>query len=96
MMEATDFENLHNPARVGELDGPDVRRILVECEMRASPVIVGEVCVQRRQTCSVGGSLTGATARRPVAWMAGRRETKALKLIDETIGRMGASGRAVT
>jgi hypothetical protein len=39
---------------------------------------------------------TGATARRPVAWMAGRRETKALKPIDETIGRMGASDRAVT
>jgi len=96
VMQATDFGNLHDPARRGELDGPDVRRILVEREMRARPVIVGEVCVQRRQTCSVGGSPTGATARRPVAWMAGRRETKALEPIDETIGRMGASGRAVT
>ena len=95
-MQATDFGNLHDPARLGELDGPDVRRILVEREMRASPVIVGEVCVQRRQTCSVGGSPTGATARRPVARMAGRRETKVLKPIDETIGRMGARGRAVT
>ena len=96
VMQATDFGNLHDPARRGELDGPDVRRILVEREMGARPVIVGEVCVQRRQTCSVGGSPTGATARRPVAWMAGRRETQALKPIDETIGRMGASGRAVT
>jgi hypothetical protein len=46
MMQATDFENLHDPARVGELDGPDVRRILVEREMRARPVIVGEVAGQ--------------------------------------------------
>src|SRR5438128_5257361 len=41
VMQATDFGNLHNPARLGELDGPDVRRILVEREMRASPVIAG-------------------------------------------------------
>jgi hypothetical protein len=45
-MQATDFGNLHDPARLGEFDGPDVRRILVECEMRASPVIVGEVAGQ--------------------------------------------------
>src|SRR2546430_1145164 len=45
-MQATDFGNLHDPARVGELDGPDVRRILVEREMRVSPVIVGEVAGQ--------------------------------------------------
>ncbi len=45
-MQATDFENLHDPTRLGELDGPDVRRILVEREMRASPVIVGEVSGQ--------------------------------------------------
>ena len=46
VMRATDFGNLHDPARLGELDGPDVRRILVEREMRASPVIVGEVAGQ--------------------------------------------------
>ena len=40
VMQATDFGNLHDPARLGELDGPDVRRILVESEMRTSPVIV--------------------------------------------------------
>src|SRR5260370_30586285 len=45
-MQATDFGNRDDPARVGELDGPDVRRILVEREMRASPVIVGEVAGQ--------------------------------------------------
>ena len=43
MMQATDFGNLHDSARRGELDGPDIRRILVEREMRASPVIVREV-----------------------------------------------------
>ena len=46
VMQAADFGNLHDPARLGELDGPDVRRILVEREMRASPVIVGEVAGQ--------------------------------------------------
>ena len=43
MMQATDFWNLHDSARRGELDGPDIRGILVEREMRASPVIVREV-----------------------------------------------------
>ena len=46
MMQATDFGNLHDPARVGELDGPGVRRILVEREMSAGPVIVLEVAGQ--------------------------------------------------
>jgi hypothetical protein len=43
----------------------------------------------------VGGRPTGATARRPVAWMAGRRETKALKLYpggQEGTGRRGGGG----
>ena len=44
MMQATDFRNLHDPPGLGELDGPDVRRILVEGEVSASPVIVREVC----------------------------------------------------
>lgn len=43
MMQATAFRNLHDPARLGELDGPDGRRILVEREMSASPVIILEV-----------------------------------------------------
>jgi hypothetical protein len=34
--KATDFENRHDPARLEESDGPDVRRILVEREMRAN------------------------------------------------------------
>jgi hypothetical protein len=96
MVQAADFGKLYDLARRGELDRPEVWSVLVEREMGARPVVVSEVCVQRRQTCSVGGSPTGATARRPVAWMAGWRETKVLKPIDDTIGRMGASDRAVT
>ncbi len=43
VMQATDFGNLHDPARLGELDGPDARRILVEREVSARPVVVREV-----------------------------------------------------
>ena len=46
VMQATDFGNFHDPARLRKLDGPAVGRILVEREMRASPVIVGEVAGQ--------------------------------------------------
>ena len=46
MMQATDFGNLHDPARLGELDGPDVRHIFVERVMSATPVIVLEVAGQ--------------------------------------------------
>ncbi len=42
-MQATDFGNFHDPARLGELDGPDARRILVEREVSARPVVVREV-----------------------------------------------------
>jgi len=45
-MQATDFGKFHDPARLGKLDGPDVRRVLVEREMCASPVVVGEVTGQ--------------------------------------------------
>ena len=47
----------------------------------------GQGAIQR-QTCSVGDRPTGTRARRPVAWMAGRRETEPLEPIDEAIGRM--------
>ena len=43
MMEPTDFGNLDDRPLGGELGCADVGRILVEREMRASPVIVGEV-----------------------------------------------------
>ena len=53
VMQATDFGNFHDPARLGKLDGPAVRRILVEREMRASPVIVGEVAGQNAAQVAV-------------------------------------------
>ncbi len=43
MMQATDFGNLHDPSRLGAVDGPGVRRVLVEREMSATLVIVSEV-----------------------------------------------------
>ena len=46
MVQTTNFGNLHDPARVRELDRPDVRRVLVEGEMRASLVVVREVAGQ--------------------------------------------------
>jgi hypothetical protein len=97
-MQATDFAGSDDLAELRRLDRPPVRRILSEGEVGPGAVVVLEVCVQRRRTCSVGGSPTGATARRPVAWMAGRRETKALKPIDETIVRDGSEwpGRNVS
>src|SRR5213594_2339116 len=44
--------------------------------------------VQRRQMCLAGVSPAGARARRPVAWIAGWRETETLKPIDKAIARM--------
>jgi hypothetical protein len=43
MVQTADFGNLQDPARLGELNGPDVGRILVEREVRANLVIVREV-----------------------------------------------------
>src|SRR2546422_9965562 len=44
--------------------------------------------VQRRQVRLAGVSPAGARARRPVAWIAGWRETETLKPIDKAIARM--------
>jgi SAM-dependent methyltransferase len=60
----------------------------VEGLLRVAGFTPKSACPQR-QTCSVGGSPIGVRARRPVAWMAGRRETKALKPIDEAVGKDG-------
>src|SRR5438128_12407748 len=51
---------------------------------------VGPVdCVSReRQVRLAGASPAGARARRPVAWIAGWRETETLKPIDKAIERM--------
>ena len=35
VVQAADFRKLHDPAHLGELDGPAVRRILIERQMRA-------------------------------------------------------------
>ena len=43
MVQATDFGDLHDLARRGKLDRPDVWSILVEREMGARPVIVSEI-----------------------------------------------------
>ena len=43
MVQPADFGNLQDPARLRELNGPDVWGILVEREVRASLVIVGEI-----------------------------------------------------
>ena len=54
------------------------------------------LCDQQRLARSAGDSPAGARARRSVAWMAGRRETGALKPIDDTTRGVVASHRAVT
>jgi hypothetical protein len=59
MVQPSDFGNRHDRAHPGPLDGSRVGRILVEREMSSRAVVVREVCVQRRQTCSVGGSPPG-------------------------------------
>jgi len=53
------------------------------------------LCVQRRLACSAGDRPAGVKVRNPVAWIAGRRETKALEPIDKATGRVVASHRAV-
>jgi len=53
------------------------------------------LCVQRRLACSAGVSLAGVRVRRPVAGIAGWRETKTLKPIDRHSLGECASPRAV-
>jgi hypothetical protein len=43
MVQAADFRQLHDPFDLGRLDPPDVRRIIIEREVSAGPVIVREV-----------------------------------------------------
>ena len=54
------------------------------------------LCVQRRLACSAGGKPAGVRISSPVAWIAGRRETKVLKPIDRIFLGEIASHRAVT
>jgi transposase-like protein len=73
------------------IDGnPGLRRAVAEIWPAA---LVQRCCVHKRVSRKGGrvqweGRPTGVRARRPVAWMAGRRETEALEPIDEAIGRM--------
>src|SRR3989442_15813642 len=48
----------------------------------------GDRVSRERQVRLAGASPAGARARRPVAWIAGRRETETLKPIDKAIERM--------
>ena len=54
------------------------------------------LCVQRRLACSAGDRPAGARVRRPVVWIAGWRETKTLKPIDDVSLGETTSHRAVT
>ena len=63
-------------------------RMTRECQVR--------LCVQRRLVCSAGGRPAGVTVRSPVVRIAGWRETKILKLIDEVFLGEITSHRAVT
>ena len=46
MVQAADFWTLHDLARRGRLDGPEVGCVLVEREVRARLVVIGEVVGQ--------------------------------------------------
>src|SRR5271157_5335261 len=54
------------------------------------------LCVQRRLACSAGERPAGARVRSPVVWIAGWRETKTLKPIDNVSRGEATSHRAVT
>ena len=53
------------------------------------------LCVQRRLACTAGDRPAGAKVRRPVVWIAGWRETKTLKPIDNVSLGETTSHRAV-
>src|SRR5450432_1365730 len=54
------------------------------------------LCVQLRLACSAGERPAGARVRSPVVWIAGWRETKTLKPIDNVSLGGTTSHRAVT
>lgn len=70
-----------------------VRCLLLE---QFSLVKFARLCVQRRLACSARGNPAGVRISSPVAWIAGRRETKVLKPIDGIFLGEIASHRAVT
>ena len=66
----------------------------VDAEGEVLDVLV-QSCVQRRLACSAGERPAGAKVRRPVVWIAGWRETKTLKPIDNVSLGETTSRRAV-
>src|SRR5208337_2082685 len=70
-------------------------------ETEVRPRLKGEstlarLCGQRRLACSAGERPAGVRVRSPVVWIAGWRETKTLKPIDNVSRGEATSHRAVT
>ena len=76
--------------------GDWLRRSRLNDGSRMSGDVHVRLCVQRRLACSAGGKPAGVRISSPVAWIAGRRETKVLKPIDRVFLGEIASHRAVT
>src|SRR5271157_2651874 len=77
---------------IGRRRGPAVKSV-GKPDARNPPV---RLCVQRRLACSAGERPAGARIRGPVVWIAGWRETKTLKPIDNVSRGEATSHRAVT
>src|SRR5271166_2871861 len=76
---------------IGRRRGPAVKSV------GKPDALIGHVrlCVQRRLACSAGERPAGARIRGPVVWIAGWRETKTLKPIDNVSLGETTSHRAV-
>ncbi len=68
----------------------------LECRSRMRRESHVRLCVQRRLACSAGERPAGVRVRSPVVWIAGWRETKTLKPIDNVSLGKTTSHRAVT
>src|SRR5580704_13306905 len=75
--------------------GVRLKDVLDRAGVKARAVQV-RLCVQRRLACSAGERPAGARVRSPVVWIAGWRETKTLKPIDNVSLGKTTSHRAVT
>jgi len=67
------------------LDQVQTLHVVAKGENRATfgaDEILAKECVQKRQTCSVGGRPTGVKARSPLAWVASVEKTKRMKPTD--------------
>ena len=77
-------------------DGERRRDAKREEVLRERGYRIARLCVQRRLACSAGERPAGAKVRSPVVWIAGWRETKTLKPIDNVSLGETTSHRAVT